>query len=264
MHPPSARHAPVKSRFTIRACRSHDDFLSCLELQKRIWGYAESELYPARLFVNLTKVGGLVLGAFAPTEIMIGFAAAMPAWRDGQRYFHSLALGVTPRHERRGIGKALKWEQRRRALRAGIDLIEWTFDPMQARNAFFNIERLGAVAGRFVENYYGAVQSRLQQGLPSDRLICEWHLRSQRVRRAARGLSPRSGNLKGTVLAPVPPSFATIAASRPTEARALQASVRRRLVGHFRHGFVITGFVSDNLGGSYVLERIPKLIRNSP
>jgi len=242
--------------FSIRACRSLTDFDGCVELQRAIWGYTEPELYPLRLFVNLGRTGGLVLGAFSPGKDLIGFTAAMPAWHGGgRRYFHSLALGVLPAYQGQGVGKALKWEQRRRALRAGIERIEWTFDPMRAKNALFNLEKLGAVVRQYVPDYYGAVESRLQQGLPSDRLICEWDLKSARVRRAAKGLSLRRGAKRPVAMVPIPADFAAIASARPEEARAHQAVVRRELQLHLRRGLTITGFSHEGSNCAYLLDK---------
>jgi predicted GNAT superfamily acetyltransferase len=174
--------------YVVRPCLSREEFAACVELQQRIWGYADSETYPLRFFVNLHRNAGQVLGAFTFRNRMVAFLAAMPAWRDGRRYLYSLALGVLPEHENRGLGRALKLAQRRAALREGIEWIEWTFDPLQAKNAFFNFERLGALARRYEADYYGPIGSRLQQGRPTDRLICEWWLKSRRVKRAIRGL----------------------------------------------------------------------------
>jgi len=135
--------------YIIQACESLSELGACVALQQRIWGYAEHEIYPLRLFITLTKIGGQVLGAFTADDELVGFVASMPAWHGRRRYYHSLSLGVLPAHENRGLGRALKLEQRKAALRAGIDSIEWTYDPLRAKNAFFNIERLGAVARRY-------------------------------------------------------------------------------------------------------------------
>src|SRR5487761_124316 len=250
-----SRRIGTRLKFSTRACCSLQDFAGCGDLQRTIWGYTEPELYPLRLFVNLGRAGGLVLGAFTPGGDLIGFTAAMPAWRGKQRYYHSLSLGVLPGYQGQGVGKALKREQRRRALRAGIERIEWTFDPMRAKNALFNLEKLGAVVRHYVPDYYGAVESRLQQGLPSDRLICEWQLRSGRVRRAAKGLASHHGAGPPAAVVPIPPDFVAIAANQSTVARNLQAKVRRDLLRRLRRGLVITGFLLDGSSCAYLLDK---------
>lgn len=241
-------------RYTLRPCRTLVELAACIRLQQDIWGYTDSELYPLRLFVTIGKIGGNVVGAFSRGGRLVGFVASLPAWRAGRRYFHSLSLGVHPRHEDRGLGRALKLAQRRAALSQGIALIEWTFDPLRAKNAFFNIERLGAIARRYLPDHYGEVESRLQRGLPSDRLVAEWWLKSSRVRRALDGKSsPRRG---GTPAAEViiPADIEPLRAEEPLRTRRVQAQVRRRLQECFARGLVITAFVRDDGPARYLLD----------
>ena len=240
--------------YAIRPCRTLQELGACVALQRRIWGYADHELYPLRLFVNLLKIGGHALGAFSPAGEMVGFVAAMPAWRGQLRYFHSLSLGVLPEHENRGLGRALKLAQRRAALRAGVELIEWTFDPFTIKNAFFNIVRLGAVARRYYPDHYGRVESRLQQGLPTDRLIAEWWLRSARVRRALGGREPGVGGKARAVEVPIPGGMESVAQSHPALARAAQCALRTQLQKCFARRLVITGFARDERGARYLLQ----------
>jgi predicted GNAT superfamily acetyltransferase len=155
--------------YTIRRCEKLEELVACVEIQKKIWGYPARELYPLRLFVSLGRIGGQVLGAFSPQGNLVGFVASLPAWHGKHRYYHSLSLGVTPAHENKGLGKALKVAQRREGIRGGIDCIEWTFDPLRAKNAYLNIARLGAISRHYFADHYGHVDSRLQRGLPSDR-----------------------------------------------------------------------------------------------
>jgi predicted GNAT superfamily acetyltransferase len=242
--------------YTIRPCQTLDELAGCVSLQKRIWGYAEHEVYPVRLFITLTKIGGHVLGAFSEANELVGFVASMPAWHGRRRYYHSLSLGVLSAHENRGLGRSLKLAQREAALRAGIDRIEWTYDPMRAKNAFFNIERLGAIVRRYLPDHYGRVESRLQQGLPSDRLIAEWWLKSPRVERALAGKSSRPAKRKPAAVVAIPPDFSSLAKTRHIEAHRLQQAVRERLREHLARGLVITGFVPEKSGGTYVLDPI--------
>jgi len=240
--------------YVIRACESLSELGACVALQKRIWGYAEQDVYPLRLFITLAKIGGHVLGAFTAEDELVGFVASMPAWHGRRRYYHSLSLGVLPAHENRGLGRALKLEQRQAALRAGIDSIEWTYDPLRSKNAFFNIERLGAIARRYSPNHYGQVQSRLQQGLPSDRLVAEWWLKSPRVKRALSGKSPRQATRKPAATVAVPADVPSLAQTQPAEARQLQFAVREQLQRHFARKLAITGFAPEGGGGRYVLD----------
>ena len=239
--------------YTIRPCQTLRELSACVSLQKQIWGYADHEVYPLRLFVTVGKIGGHVLGAFTPDDKQVGFVAAMPAWRDGKHYYHSLSLGVLSGHENQGLGRALKLKQREIALKANVSRIEWTFDPMRAKNAFFNIVRLGAIARRYLPDHYGPVESRLQQGLPSDRLVCEWWLAAPRVRRALQGKPPRPAEKKLAAEVAIPIDFKSLVEADPSEARALQSAVRKRFQKHFARGLVITGFVRDAKSARYIL-----------
>ncbi|HMD97992.1 MAG TPA: GNAT family N-acetyltransferase [Terriglobia bacterium] len=242
------------TEYSIRPCETLEEFEACVKLQKQVFGYAEGEAYPQRLFVNLTHIGGHILGAFASTGELVGFVASMPAWHRDRRYYHSLSLGVLPGHENRGLGRALKLAQRRAALDARIDCIQWTFDPLRPKNAFLNIERLGAIARRYLPNYYGRVESRLQQGLPSDRLLAEWQLRSTRMKRALAGNSPRSSRRKPAAAVAIPNDFAALADNDPAAALAQQSLVREQLQECFARGLAITGVSRDGETYCYLLD----------
>ncbi|HLH19985.1 MAG TPA: GNAT family N-acetyltransferase, partial [Bryobacteraceae bacterium] len=136
-----------------------EEFTDVLNLQKVIWGFADVELLPLRFLVVVSKVGGHVFGAYDGAR-MIGFCFAIPGVKpDGHPYLHSHMLGVLPEYHNAGIGRRLKLMQRDEALARGIRLIEWTFDPLEVKNAFFNIERLGAIVRRYNENQYGVTAS---------------------------------------------------------------------------------------------------------
>ena len=247
------RGQEIPVNYTIRPCRTLRELGACVELQKTIWGYAKGEAYPLRLFVNLARIGGLVLGAFASGNELAGFVASMPAWRGRTRYFHSLSLGVLPAHENQGLGRALKLEQRRRALRAGIDLIEWTYDPLRAKNAHFNLVRLGAIARQYPPAYYGLLRSRLQSGLPSDRLVCEWWLRSARVKRALVGSLRPPFPAQPVAEVALPPNLLAGARLRLERARAAQRVLGRRLRRCFQRGLAVAGFVVNEPESRYLL-----------
>lgn len=241
-------------KYVIRLCRTRQELASCVTLQKRIWGYSDQEVYPLRLFVNLGHIGGHVVGAFTPRGEMVGFVASLPAWRDKRRYCHSLSLGVLSGHENRGLGRALKLEQRKLALRAGVGLIEWTFDPLRVKNAFFNIQRLGAVCRRYISDHYGAVDSRLQKGLPSDRLVADWWIKSARVRRALQGKAVRAVKRKAAAEVVIPTEIEALKDSHPAKARAIQRGVREDFEKYFARRLTVTGFVLDGPTGRYLLD----------
>ena len=164
----------------IRRCHGLEELRACVALQKEVWNFTEAELVPLRMFVVAEKVGGQVMGAFSGSD-MIGFALSVPGTRSGHVYLHSHMLAVRKDFRNAGLGRRLKLLQREDALARGIELIEWTFDPLEIKNAYLNIEKLGAIARRYNINQYGITSSPLQGGLPSDRLIAEWWLKSKRV-----------------------------------------------------------------------------------
>src|SRR6202165_2960276 len=164
----------------LRRCHSIEEFRACVALQKEVWNFSDAELVPLRMFVVADKVGGQVMGAF-DGDVLVGFALSVPGTRPGHVYLHSHMLAVRKDHRNGGLGRRLKLMQRADALARGIELIEWTFDPLEIKNAYLNIERLGAISRRYTINRYGIPCSPLQGGLPSDRLIAEWWLKSKRV-----------------------------------------------------------------------------------
>jgi predicted GNAT superfamily acetyltransferase len=242
--------------YTIRPCETVEELGGCVLLQKEIWGYLDRDIYPARMFLNISRTGGHVLGAFTEEGTIAAFVVSVPAWRKEHRYFHSLLLGVLPGHENRGLGRLLKIEQRKAALRAGIEYIEWTFDPMRAKNAHFNINRLGAIVRRYCPDYYGPILGKLQRKLPSDRLIAEWPLKSARVRRALAGKKPRPAGNAASAEVAIPLDLDALISRKSARAREWQASVRANLEDCFAQELAITGFERTESEARYLLDRV--------
>ena len=240
--------------YSLRPCQTRAELTACLRIQKEIWGYPEHELYPLRLFVNLSRIGGHVLGAFTAEDELVGYVAAMPAWHGRRRYLHSLSLGVVRGHENRGLGKALKLAQRDLALRSGIDCIEWTFDPLRAKNANLNINRLGAIVRRYEVDCYGPVDSLLQRGLPSDRLVAEWWLKSPRVELAIAGKPVRNPLKKAAGEVEVPVAIDNLVKTNLEKVRACQRRVRGQLQEYFVRKLAVTGFTCDEKSAYYWLD----------
>jgi len=220
------------------------EFREAVRIQRIIWGFEDLELLPVRLFVVAEKVGGLVQGAFDGDDL-IGFCLAIPGIRDGTIYLHSHMLGVLKEYRDAGAGRLLKFAQREAALARGIDLIEWTFDPLDIKNAYFNIERLGVIVRRFVPNQYGITTSPLQAGLPTDRCIAEWHLTRQRdAVPVVAGIS-------------VPAEIAAIKQTNITRAREIQQRVAAEFLDHFSRNLAVTGFERSHAAGAYLLSPWP-------
>jgi predicted GNAT superfamily acetyltransferase len=178
---PSRAVSAFSMEVSIRVLHDLKDFVDTVVVQREVWGFSDTDLVPPRLMTVSTHIGGLVLGAYDGGR-MIGFSLAIPGVKPGGKaYWHSHMTGILPAFQNHGIGRRIKLQQRQEARRAGIALIEWTFDPLEIRNAHFNIERLGVVVRHFVPNQYGITSSRLHGGLPTDRLVAEWFVSSPRV-----------------------------------------------------------------------------------
>ena len=226
---------------------------ACFALHREIWSYSDADLIPVRLFVVASKIGGQVIGAF-DRDALIGFALALPALRNGHSYLHSQMLAVRPQYRNAGLGRRLKLFQREEALARGIELMEWTFDPLEIKNAYLNIEKLGAIARRYSVNQYGDSSSPLQGGLPTDRLVAEGWLSSQRVQAMlVSGVRPA---FECTMHIDVPAEvYEWKAASelRP-KARAVQVKNRELFIQAFAGKLAVLGYERNERGdGRFLL-----------
>jgi len=248
----TGENAVTADAIEIRHCRGLDELRACVALQKEIWNFSDAELIPLRMFVVAEKVGGQVMGAFNGGE-MAGFALSVPGTRSGRIFLHSHMLAVRKEHRNSGLGRRLKLLQREDALARGIDLIEWTFDPLEIKNAYLNIEKLGAIARRYNINQYGITSSPLQGGLPSDRLIAEWWLKSKRVETLlASGKNPPFS--RETAI-DVPVQIYEWKASPETRGRAQQVQERNRdqFLRAFGDGLAVLGYERDAEGNAKFL-----------
>jgi len=169
---------------TIRDLQSLDDYRAVVELERAIWGYTDAaDLVTVPVFIITVKRGGILIGAFDEHDKMVGFAYSIVGMKQGRPIQWSHMMGVLPSHRRTGLGRALKLAQRERAIAAGFELIEWTFDPLQALNAHLNFGRLGVVCDEYAENLYGDSTSALHRGTPTDRLVVQWQLLEPHVQR---------------------------------------------------------------------------------
>jgi predicted GNAT superfamily acetyltransferase len=236
----------------LRALTERREFEQAVELQKRIWGFADIELLPVRLFIVAHKIGGQIFGAFDSAR-MTGFVLAIPGLKPaGGYYLHSHMLGVLPEYRNHGVGRMLKLRQREDALARGIQLIEWTFDPLELKNAFFNMERLGAIVRRYVENQYGTTTSPLHGGLPTDRCVAEWWLASPHAEAILAGQAPQRPVEQRVE---VPASIDMLRRDEPQRARAIQKTVGESLTRAFAGGLAVVGFERTPDAGTYLLGR---------
>jgi predicted GNAT superfamily acetyltransferase len=234
----------------VRVLHETSEFEEAVRLQQQIWGFDEIELLPVRLFVVASKIGGQAMGAYDGGR-MIAFLLAIPGIRGEQPYLHSHMLGVLPEYRDRGVGRLMKLEQRRNALARGIRVVEWTFDPLELKNAFFNIERLGVIVRRFNPNQYGTTSSHLHGGLPTDRLVAEWRLDSARVEAVVGGQSSAQPCVEARVS--VPSDIAQIRATEPARAREVQRAIGEQFQSNFARGLAVTGFERSPEAGTYLI-----------
>lgn len=239
----------------VRCCQGSDELHAAFAMQKEVWGFSDSDMVPLRLFVVALKIGGQVLGAF-DGDRLVGFALGIPGMRNGHPYMHSHMLAVRDAYRNSGVGRRLKLFQREDALSRGVELIEWTFDPLEIKNAFLNLEKLGAIARRYNINQYGSTSSPLHGGLPTDRLTAEWWLRSRRVT-AMLETGKRPG-YKIELKAEVPAQIYEWKANSADRAKAAAVQARNRdlLIDAFRRGLSAVGYERDEHGnGAFLLAR---------
>jgi predicted GNAT superfamily acetyltransferase len=231
----------------IRPCQGLEEFKACVQLQKEVWGYPDPDVVPHRVFIVAQKIGGHVMGAF-DGERMVGFAMALPGISGGKSYLHSHMLAVHPEYRNRGIGRRLKLSQRDEALGRGIRRMEWTFDPLEIKNSFLNVAKLGAIARRYAPNFYGVSSSRLHGQVPTDRLYAEWWLDSEWVRSALDGKPAVSPAVEQEIV--VPHEIAHWRHSAEDLERVLDIQNRNR--EHFQQAFArqlaVVGFRIDREG----------------
>ncbi len=173
----------ARGGFIIRHLETTEDYKAAEEVQRRAWGLSDLDVAPVHILLTIHKNGGLVLGAFdEQTNTLLGFLLGFYGRSEDGHWKHcSHMMGVLPEARDRGIGQALKLEQRRLILAEGLDLITWTFDPLEARNATLNFTKLGVISNTYVRNIYGDTLGELNAGLPTDRLSVDWWIGSARV-----------------------------------------------------------------------------------
>lgn len=235
----------------IRQLERREELETVVKLQREIWGFEDVDLLPLRLFVVASKIGGQVLGAFAGSR-MVAFCVCIPGLKAGAKpYLHSHMMGVAQDYRNAGLGRALKLKQREYASSTGIDLIEWTFDPLEIKNAFFNIERLGAIVRRYVHNQYGMTSSHLHGGLPTDRLVAEWWIRSERAEAAAQGFPWERRDVDARIT--VPAEIGELRVNDEQRARRIQEEIGEQFERCFREGLAVIGFERSAESGTYLL-----------
>ncbi len=239
----------------IRECTTIEELTSCVDLQRRVFALPEIEISPVRHFVVTKNAGGFALGAFADEEL-VGFVLSVPAFLRGKKAFYSHMTAVRKDFQSVGVGARLKWAQRERALSEGVKFVKWTFEPGKARNAYFNLEKLGATVHEYRRNFYGtdysAAGATEKTGLESDRLFAEWHLESNRVKALASG-SAFEGTEVPVAAIRTPMDWNALVDTDLNEAISEIHRLRAEFEPAFADGLICRGF--DRHEDSYLLFR---------
>jgi predicted GNAT superfamily acetyltransferase len=279
------------STVTYRDLTTLDEFAGVVDLERKIWGPGYDEVVPVPILAVSVHRGGILIGAF-DADRMVGFVYSMPGIQDGKQTQWSHMLGVVDEYRNGGLGYELKLLQRERTIAMGLDLIEWTYDPMQAMNAHLNFTKLGVVAKEYGENVYGQSDSPLHQGNPTDRFTTQWWIREPHVERrissrGTEGLSPafalrthevgeavRLNRATGAgewyecsdvdldadarrLAVEIPMGFTAMLSRAPDLALVWRMATRRLFTNYFARGYRAVEFFLDraNRKGSYLLVR---------
>ncbi len=237
----------------VRKCDTLEDFNACVALQREIWGESDLEIEPAGMFVVATHTGGQVLGAF-DGEKLVGYTLAIAGVQRGAFYLHSHHTGVHRDYRDRGVGRLLKLFQREEALSRGIRLVQWTFDPLELRNAHFNLNRLGAISRHYEPNLYGLTTSPLHRGLATDRLLAEWRLDSPRVIAAIGGKNRDARrSAEARVKVEVPGGFTQGNQANSQKMKHAQDRIRAEFTNWFARGYAAIATIQALGGAEYLL-----------
>lgn len=243
----------AEKNIVVRQCTIVEEFQACVALQKEVWKYSDADVIPVRLFVVASKIGGQIIGSF-DDDVLVGFVLSIPGSRDGHSYLHSQMLAVRESYRNLGLGRRMKLAQREEALERGFKLMEWTFDPLEIKNAYLNIEKLGAIARRYSVNQYGSSSSPLQGGLPTDRLVAEWWLGSDRVRTLLEAGSRPAVKVEKTISLPAQIYAWKASEAKRSQALDVQQANREQFLHAFSEGLAVLGYERDLQGnGKFLL-----------
>jgi predicted GNAT superfamily acetyltransferase len=273
----------MSDEYSIRPLTTIEEFRRVVDLEKLVWGYTDAEdVVPVPVLIVSVKRGGILLGAFDRRGEMVGFVYSLSALRDGRASQWSHMLGVLPEARDSGLGTRLKLEQRAATLGMGLDLIEWTYDPLQAMNAHLNFTKLGVTVTEYEENIYGESSSPLHRGNPTDRFVAEWWLSSPEVERRLAGGGPQEPNRASTtpsvnrvrrqggsvectdidlqrtdaqIAVEIPMGFNRLMQDEPARALAWRMATRQIFTTYLHRGYKVVDFFLDRPAekGRYIL-----------
>jgi len=248
----------IKNQVNIRECTTIAELEECVRVQREVFALPEQELSPVRHLVVTRNAGGHALGAW-DGDRLIGFTLSVPAYINGRRAIYSHMTAIQKEYQSFGLGARLKWAQRERALADGIDYIRWTFEPLKAKNAHFNLEKLGASVSEYRVNFYGTDYGTTPEfadkplGLDSDRLMADWELRDPGVEALALGDEPLKSAIVPECEIEIPNDWVGLVAADLDIARSELLRVRGEFQSAFSRGLVARGFRRDEQRPAYLL-----------
>ena len=245
-----------KNEIEIRECISPEELAGCVRLQREVFSMPEVEISPVRHLIVTRHAGGFTLGAFHEDRL-VGFGLSVLAYKGNEKIFYSHMTAIDKQFQNYGIGTRLKWSQRERAIKEGVGFIKWTFQPVKARNAYFNLEKLGAVIREYHPNFYGTDYGGAEPdsgtvGIQSDRLFAQWELNSERVRKLSEGNTLAHDQVP-VVKIPTLNNWTELSQIDPERAISEQKRIRSDFENAFSNNLVCRGFERNEESPNYLL-----------
>lgn len=226
------------------------------DLQKEVWGIPDLDVVPLTQLVAAKEAGGTLIGAF-DDEVLVGFVYGFASFEFGKHAHHSHMLAVKPEYRNLDLGRRLKLAQRDHVIAQGIDLITWTFDPLQSLNAHFNFNKLGVVADRYLPDFYGDDPASFLHQTGTDRLWVSWLILTERVQKIIDGnAGPAQVESAGTVSIEIPGDINSLQQQQPQTAWKCREETRRAFIEAIETGYVVVGFTRENDIGRYLLQKV--------
>ena len=247
----------MTQQLEIRQVKTIEEYNACVLLQRDVFGLPDLEISPRRHLIVSEQAGGWTLGAFVAGRL-VGFVHHLAAVRGNEIFGYSHMMAVAAEYQNKGVGAQLKWAQRARALSEGRDFIKWTFEPVKARNAYFNLNRLGVVVRSYAVNFYGTDYGKNPEeyvgglpGMDSDRLFASWELNSPRVQALSERRDVSVGEPDDVI--EISNDFAGLLKSDPAAAKAEALRIREEFLRAFAAGLVCRAFERDEKRPRYLL-----------
>ncbi|HEY0729535.1 MAG TPA: hypothetical protein VGD38_15750 [Pyrinomonadaceae bacterium] len=242
----------MSSEISIRQIESFSELRAVEEMQKEVWGVPDLDVVPLTHLIAAKAAGGVLLGAF-DGQTLVGFVYGFVAEEDGQMAHHSHMLAVKHAYRNFNLGYKLKLAQREEVLAQGINLITWTFDPLQSLNAYFNFTKLGVISDRYVINFYGEEATSFLHQTGTDRFWVKWLLTSDRVVQRLNASKPILEDPTDKLLIEIPSDINSLVNESPEAAYEWRLRTRRQFTEAIEAGYVVRDFYREAGRGVYIL-----------